>query len=258
VAAALIIAAVSAQARAELVGYWALDGDVQDQSGKGNHGILLGATYDANVPTQIGSGTSLLFDADNEVVHVADSPSLDITGPVSLSAWVYSTADQQQWAKIVDKVRNTSYPYQLDFSNTTDEMVFTVSEAEGTSYSVQSNSAIPQNQWRHVAGVFDGTTLRLYVGGQLQTQTAPGTLALTNDNRLSIGARYTSASDIALEFQGRIDDVAVWDHALPGDQVALLASGARTPLTVPEPSGFALVVLAFFGSAWLLRRRNRT
>jgi hypothetical protein len=48
----------------------------------------------------------------------------------------------------------------------------------------------------------------------------------------------------ARNFAGLIDDVAIWNEALTGEQIAALHSGAATPLTIPEPSTLVLAMLA--------------
>lgn len=63
-----------------LVGYWKLNGDCKDHSGKGNHGRNYG------VDLELGE-----FDGRKSFIGIADAPSLHFgTGAFSISAWVYT------------------------------------------------------------------------------------------------------------------------------------------------------------------------
>lgn len=88
-------------------------------------------------------------------------------------------------------------------------------------------------QWRHVALVDSGGTLRLYVDGELDGATpinyAPGPVAR---NVTSIGAIVRQAgATVGAYFRGRVDEVAVWERDLSQDEVkAVMASGIATPV----------------------------
>ncbi len=59
--AALLLSSLPASA--ELIGYWNLDDNFDDSSGKGNDGMLVGgASYMADAPPAIGNGMSVAFD----------------------------------------------------------------------------------------------------------------------------------------------------------------------------------------------------
>jgi hypothetical protein len=70
-------------ADAGLVGYWKLNGDAKDHSGKGNHG--------RNHGVDLATGT---FDGRKSYVEVPNSPSLNFgAGDFSIAAWVNTELD---------------------------------------------------------------------------------------------------------------------------------------------------------------------
>ncbi|MDO7875683.1 FG-GAP-like repeat-containing protein [Hymenobacter sp. ASUV-10] len=76
------------------------------------------------------------------------------------------------------------------------------------------------NTWNHVAATFDGTTLRLYVNGtqinsQAKTFNTTGTTWRIARRVVPGGTEY---------FNGRLDEVRVWDRALTPDEVAQSAA----------------------------------
>jgi hypothetical protein len=88
-----------------------------------------------------------------------------------------------------------------------------------------NNSAtINLNQWRHIAVTHDGATVRIYVGGVLvETATLPP--PYLNDAPVRIGSMPVPDSgsvQLNQPFQGKIDEVRLYNVALTPAQIALL------------------------------------
>ncbi len=83
---------------------------------------------------------------------------------------------------------------------------------------VAGKTVIPRWQWQHVVLVRDGENVRVYLNGQLdlETKAAPGTLA--DLSQCFFGGR----SDNDSNWEGRLDEIAVFDRALTHDEVARL------------------------------------
>ena len=74
---------------------------------------------------------------------------------------------------------------------------------------------IPLNQWTHLVITFDGTTKWLYVNGaQIAWQ---GALAYDPATPVTIGSALGGINNIP--FNGRVDDVAIYNQALTADEV---------------------------------------
>jgi 3',5'-cyclic AMP phosphodiesterase CpdA len=69
-------------------------------------------------------------------------------------------------------------------------------------------------RWYHVAGVFDGAAVRIYVDGKLVSSKAGSGKRKTNDLPLMVGADVTGAGAATSHFTGRIDAVRVSKRAL--------------------------------------------
>jgi hypothetical protein len=80
------------------------------------------------------------------------------------------------------------------------------------------SATISTGIWYHVVGTFDGVTVKIYVDGILQTTTAAATKIDYGAVRHYIG-RYLSAS---YDWDGLIDNVAVWPGALSASEIAQL------------------------------------
>ena len=84
---------------------------------------------------------------------------------------------------------------------------------------VAGKTELPRWQWQHVALVREGETVKVYLNGQLEIQTtAPAVSAAS----LFLGGR----SDNESNWEGRLDEVALFDRALSPEDVAGLATVA--------------------------------
>ena len=97
--------------------------------------------------------------------------------------------------------------------------------------------------WYHVVGTGDGSDLKMYVNGQLQTATtAYSTPLITTTNDLMIGAQHNT--DTGNVWVGQIDGVAIFDYALSSSQVTTLygssSTGIGNPMSLsPKPVFYA-------------------
>jgi hypothetical protein len=184
-------------------------GTASDSSGAGNHGAISGATR-----TAAGrSGPALDFDGVNDWVTVADAASLDLTSGMTLEAWVHPTALGNAWRTVLLKERPSGLAYALyasDDGNRPHAYSFTGSEL-GT----RGPTALPIGAWTHVAATFSGATLRLYVGGTQVATRSVGSALVASNGPLRIGGNAVWGE----WFQGRIDDVRVYNRALTAAEI---------------------------------------
>jgi dUTPase len=196
------------------VGAWGFDEasgvtTVTDASGRGNTGTITGATR-----TTAGRiGSALTFDGVNDWVTVPDAASLDLTNRATLEAWVYPTALGGIWRTAVLKEQPGQLVYALYANND-------VSRPSGHLYTTgdlftNGTAALPLNTWSHLAMTWDGTTQRLFVGGnQVGSRTVSGTLPN------SAGALRFGGNNVWSEwFAGRLDEIRVYDRALTQAEV---------------------------------------
>jgi hypothetical protein len=92
----------------------------------------------------------------------------------------------------------------------------------------ESNSTVSTGQWYHLAGIWNGSTVTLYVDGTAQTTTGSATtIGYNTDFPATIG-KYSSNY-----FQGLIDDISLFDSALSGPDITKIYNGGvPTDLTL--------------------------
>ncbi len=232
----ILLAATTAQA--DLVAYYDFDGEVEDGSGEGNHPVtVFGGTFLGDVPSQIGSGTSFSMDGGLSGFDVADSSSLDITGSITISAWV-NMDSVSQWNVIAAKqpsgTATLNYPgnFELRLESGTGRINFLHQTSAAQTFS-QYNSTLNviPIEWHHVAvTVVNGGSVNFFIDG-VGAGTFPtvGLFGVVNDNPMLVGRR---ADDLS-QFFGYLDDLAIWNEALKPGQIELLADGTN-PLDLPD------------------------
>lgn len=185
---------------------------VVDTSGDNNHGTISGATR-----TPVGKSRSgLIFDGVDDSVAVPDSASLDLTTGMTLSAWVKPDTISGKSQDVIFKERGSDGSYALGADGTGSQPRTGFYRAGGWQMAV-APTALTAGQWAHVAGTWDGQSLKLYVNGTLvRTEAMTGPI-VTSGDPLRIGG--TAVFGTNRFFDGAIDEVRVYNHALTAQDV---------------------------------------
>ncbi|MBM3434390.1 MAG: hypothetical protein FJX93_06525 [Bacteroidetes bacterium] len=173
---------------------------------------------------------ALAFDKVDDYVSVANASNL-IAGKttMSLTAWVYPTNANPGWPAFdgILGIRNDANAdfYMLQLSGTQYELRFR--NSSGTPYTITSPS-VSLNEWQHLALVYDGSTLKFYKNGSLQSSiSATGSISTTG-LPLNMG-RLPFSSSTTFYYSGRLDDVALWGSALSASDVLCLTADDVDP-----------------------------
>ncbi|MFP4055548.1 MAG: LamG domain-containing protein [Candidatus Brocadiia bacterium] len=241
---ALAMALAAPGARAGLVGYWSFDEGTgltaHDGSGYLNHGTLANMSDGEWEPGHTGAPGDfcLHFDGGDDVVRVPDSPSLSLTGDLTIAAWLHGDGPSFSGNRnIVAKDSNDAYRFRVDASGGQLWLLLN----DGTGHQLHPSGVTPPSgSWHHVATTVDfaDQKVRFYLDGNLarQMDTTKSSIADTGGG-LTIGSYSWGGSEV---FDGLLDDVAVYDQRLSNDQVRALATGTAPPEVFgppPPPKG---------------------
>ncbi|KAK3605097.1 hypothetical protein CHS0354_000764 [Potamilus streckersoni] len=72
-----------------------------------------------------------------------------------------------------------------------------------------------ENQWYHVAGVYNGTSMMIYINGVLVTEASANGVVLSSGSRFSIGSNSVTSTS----FFGLLDEVRLWETARTRDMI---------------------------------------
>jgi alpha-mannosidase len=192
-----------------------------DVSGNGNDGSVASATW---VAGKFGGG--LRFNGSTSFVSVPDAPSLDLGSTGTLQAWVSLDA-LGVWHGILSKGSanaEAAHNYALEV-NSGNRVECGIGNGASANV-VRSSVVLAARTLYHLACVWNGTQLQLYVNGALNATAFQTVTPLGNLAPLSIG-QYGGGSDRA---NGLIDEVRLSNEAL--DQ-ARIQSDMSTPIAPP-------------------------
>ena len=207
---------------------------VIDSSRFGNGGTISGAARTASGRY----GRALSFDGVNDLVTVADSPSLDIATGMSVQAWVYPTA-LSSVRSVVMKEASAGRTYALYANDTASRpAAYVATSASPASDGPGGTAQLPLNTWSHVAATYDGSNLRLYMNGTLVGTRAISGQVTATANPLRIGGNTIWGE----YFAGRIDEVRIYNRPLAATEIsrdmnAAIVSGLVAAYGFEEASG---------------------
>jgi hypothetical protein len=216
--------------------YWSFDvcapgtGGVLDDSEGTNHLTLhAGATCAAGQYGSAGSFDGVDARAESPATN---DPRLNFTNQLTIMAWVKPAHLTSSGQAIVNKWYS---PDSYSLAIQADEYAFSVALSNGTNVNVKAPATA--GVWTHVAGVFDGSTAKLYLNGVLkQTLSAPGTLR-ASPQPVRVGNHPSWAA-----FSGLIDEVRLYRAVLSPGQIGGMAA---------EPSNVDVRGLHLYSSQWV-------
>ncbi|MET1084645.1 MAG: LamG domain-containing protein, partial [Burkholderiales bacterium] len=157
-------------------------------------------------------GRALKFDGKDDWVTVNATSRLNLTTAMTLEAWVFPTTTSGVRDILIKEGSNVDIYnlYARNWRGRPESNAFL-----GGKNRVAEGIALPANVWTHVAGTYDGMTLRLFING-VQTASTPisGPIA-TSTGPLRIGGTSLWGEF----FQGYIDEVRVYNRALTQDEI---------------------------------------
>src|SRR5205085_887965 len=165
----------------------------------------------------VGTPQSSVQFAGSSYLRVSSAPALDISGTLTLEAWVkLNTVGAAQ--AVVERYGATnsgSGGYALRITNTGKVHFFIGYDSTSASQSdtLDGATTITAGQWHHVAGVYDGAQLRVYLDGAVDGTKSTTAVPGTGTANLIIGAAGNDAATGAY-FAGSIDEARVTADAL--------------------------------------------
>ena len=196
---------------------------VLDASGHGHRG-----TPSANPPMPslsvppvgFDNPRSLSFDGVDQLVDLGNPETLDVSGNVTISAWVRPLA--------LDGYRNiVGHGYRWMPNGDLALRIFD-EDYEFTAWDGMDHMAsapVPPgdvDNWHHLAGVYDGESYRLYRDGELVVVHPDTFVPSQVDAPWAIGGRAANMPPEGRYFSGLIDEVRIYERALSDDEVRAL------------------------------------
>ncbi len=201
---------------------------LMDRSGNGHHGIVHRGSM-RRPPFGPGRhGASLRLQGPAREAHavVSDYPKAS-KNQISVTAWVRADS-RPRWASIAKNWAPGGVG-QFHFGLYEDHggLEVQITGADGEGARVQEAKPFPLTEWQHVAFVADGNSLRLFRNGIEVAKSPHHGLATPTLKALGIGAKLAGARREKLKgpsgfWDGRIDELAIFNHALDANTILQL------------------------------------
>lgn len=212
-----------------IVGLWLFDQNsgqtVTDSSGNANHGKFV-----KNPKWVKGKfGNALEFDA-GPYVEVPLSKTNDFTGweAISVCAWYKTDVLSDEKWMIRDgqvMIGQTAAPNEWSIA-------IRINGAWINTEGLKSNFPVEKGVWTHVAGVYNGSTSKLFVNGKFDREKpAKGGLE-KNTNPIMIGSRGGGQL-----YDGLIDEVAIFSVPLSTDDIKHIMDQGFEKIQAVSPGG---------------------
>ncbi|MEK8020685.1 MAG: LamG-like jellyroll fold domain-containing protein, partial [Candidatus Parabeggiatoa sp.] len=221
-----------------LVACYPFNGNANDASGNGNHGTVHGATL---IEDRFGNVDSAYKFSQNNGITIPNNASQQIaTNQISISAWITLNKDipKTQW-RIVNKQEANSISWGLElFGNGY------YGGAQGNNITFHNSD---RNRWigcvalevnlvpmvtYHVAAISENNVAKIYLDGKL-IKTCTNMLGIPSSINSYIVIGFHSQFS-GYFFNGKIDDVAIYNRALSESEIQTLYGSEKATLTLTK------------------------
>ncbi|GIQ99494.1 MAG: hypothetical protein CM15mP7_0210 [Pelagibacteraceae bacterium] len=192
------------------------------------------------INSSIAEDYSLSFNGTNEYVSVPFDSTMNPSGNFSVSAWVKLSNKNAYRSAVTSRSEtvngNQTGGYMLYISNANKWQFWNgFGNTGGLWKQANSSTRIIENTWQMQTVTYDhaNTHMRLYVDGILVAQNNSASLVANTDKPLYIGAGRTNKHPHDVDppqfhFNGKIDDVAIWNAMLSSDEIVQLYNSGET------------------------------
>ncbi len=141
--------------------------------------------------------------SEKDAVRIESSDLNLPDGPFTLEAWV-NPAQSSGMRGLIAKTELSEFAIFMDEGVPQFDV-----HLDGKYVSAKATKILPNDVWSHLAGVFDGESVKLYVDGKLIDSKPGHGVRKLNDLPLYIGADPNGSGTATRSFLGKIDEVRI-------------------------------------------------
>ncbi|HEY0712434.1 MAG TPA: LamG domain-containing protein, partial [Polyangia bacterium] len=201
---------------------------IRDSSGRGHDGRIEGNTAGAGFVTGRFARAYHITQRNLDYgIRVEATPAIKNIKQYTLAAWVYRYTTRAEYNTIISRQLNATDAEVLNLSISHDVAKLYASDRLPTKEVTVawSRTPAPVGAWFHVAGTYDGTQLALYQNGVLVDTVPYNVPQPPTDTPLYLATNKNPNE--TQPFYGIMDEVMLYDVALPPHLIAALARGER-------------------------------
>jgi hypothetical protein len=222
-----------------LIGWWPFSGNANDESGNNNNGTINGAVLTTD---RLGNANSAYsFDGSSSYISIPSSASLESPATrITMSAWVNLAGFSligQPFDPILMKSDNGANAFMYRFDIDINGAGF-YAGINNWNNNVGTPYNFLLNQWYMVSAVLDSSAAYFYLNDSLVGAQVFTTNILNNTLPLEIGRDVPGSTEV---FNGKIDEIGIWNKALTHEQISNLYNGAR--VGIGDPASQSQVII---------------
>jgi len=171
-----------------------------------------------NKPPGNGSTTCLYFDGTGTSVSVPDHQSLHLSPNYTIEAWINFQGSVSGSPMIISKQQSDQstgdYKVYLTYFGTGNKLGFA---GNGGIYAL-SDTSLYQNIWYHIAFVYTGSQIKIYINGLLDTIRSVNGVHTPSTTNITFGRKGGENNDLN-KYKGYLDEVRFWNVARTQTQI---------------------------------------
>jgi len=197
-----------------LILFLPFNGNANDESGNGNTATVSQALLTADRFNN--SKSAYYFDGNNDYIQIKNSALLNFQNSITLNFWikVKSFFDREQYP-----VSHGNWENRWKVSVTDNKFRWTIKTSDGVK-DLDSKTLIKTDSLYNVTVIYDGSDMELYINGQLDA--FAGMTGLINTTTYDLMLGQSLPGNITYGFNGVLDDIRLYDYALPVSEVEKL------------------------------------
>ena len=207
-----------------LIAHWKLD-ENSGTTAYDNAGLNDGTLTDMDPATDWVAGkvgNALEFDGTDDHVLVGDVLDFGASDDFTISVWVYrddtGRDDRVLWKKNSTNASDSGYLLYIDSGN---DVRFFISDGTDQ-YFMQSTTDILSPGWHHFVIVWDDDSAagtKMYIDAADDNASHTGTISAIDSPSNAVPLTIGAESDLGKFFDGKLDDVRIYDRALTAQEV---------------------------------------
>ncbi len=166
--------------------------------------------------SEVEQKRSIYFDGTDDYIDMDNRLNLN-PSHFTVSAWVKRDATHSGIASIVSK-RDAAFTQGYDLRILDDNRIEIIWK-NGSDQSLISNTRLPDEEWHHIAAVYTGSIISIFIDGVFDNSDSKSSPVTTNASFYIAAAGKNATSQ---HFRGHIDEVRVWNVALPQSQLRFI------------------------------------
>lgn len=197
--------------------------EIHDAAGTDNVGTLGSSSSNRPAWTTGYNDFGLDFDGINDYIRIPDSGSTELDAiTFTLEAWINTESVTQTQIIICKRANGDKYSnYRLYLKYTDGQLKPGVIFGTGFTYQyVLSTEGISANEWYHLAGTYDGSSIKIYVNGELKNSLSASGNPYQSNADVFIGSYSQHDNPTGICFKGKIDEVGIYSRALSASEIA--------------------------------------